>query len=94
MTKGEACNWLRNLRADIGKIEHRELWHYEQALEEIMELLKEPTVVDPLENVPTVEEATETKKLINEVSYWRRQAQSYESTIVKLSVALAERIKV
>ena len=39
MTKGEAINWLRNLRADIGKIEHQELWHYEQALEEIMELL-------------------------------------------------------
>ena len=44
MTKGEAINWLRNLRADIGKIEHQELWHYEQALEEIMDLLEEPTV--------------------------------------------------
>ena len=39
MTKGEACNWLRNLRADIGKIEHQELWHYEQALVEIMEMI-------------------------------------------------------
>lgn len=41
MTKGEAANWLINLMADIGKIEHQELWHYEQALEEIREMLED-----------------------------------------------------
>ncbi len=40
MTKGEAVNWLINIMADIGKIEHQDLWHYEQALSEIRELLE------------------------------------------------------
>ena len=40
MTKGEAVNWLINISADIGKAEHRELWHYEQALSEIREMLE------------------------------------------------------
>lgn len=41
MTNGEAVNWLINLMADIGKAEHRELWHYEQALTEIREMLEQ-----------------------------------------------------
>lgn len=41
MTKGEAVNWLINIMADIGKIEHQDLWHYEQALMEIREMLEE-----------------------------------------------------
>lgn len=40
MTNAEAVNWLINLTADIGKIEHQELWHYEQALTEIREMLE------------------------------------------------------
>lgn len=40
MTRGEAVNWLINISADIGKAEHRELWHYEQALLEIREMLE------------------------------------------------------
>ena len=40
MTRGEAVNWLINITADIGKAEHRELWHYEQALSEIREMLE------------------------------------------------------
>lgn len=40
MTKGEAVNWLINIMADIGKAEHSELWHYEQALSEIREILE------------------------------------------------------
>lgn len=40
MTCGEAINWLINLSADIGKSEHQDLWHYEQALYEIRELLE------------------------------------------------------
>lgn len=41
MTNNQAVNWLINVRADIGKAEYRELWHYEQALAEIIELLEE-----------------------------------------------------
>ena len=40
MTKGEAVNWIINLSADIGKVEHQSLWHYEQALSEIREMLE------------------------------------------------------
>lgn len=44
MTKEEAVNWIINLSADIGKIQHQDLWHYEQALSEIREMLEsEPT---------------------------------------------------
>lgn len=40
MTNGEAINWIINISADIGKAEHRDLWHYEQALSEIREMLE------------------------------------------------------
>ena len=44
MTNGEAVNWLINLTADIGKAEHRDLWHYEQALYEIRDMLESDVV--------------------------------------------------
>ena len=44
MTKAEAVNWIINLSADIGKVEHQELWHYEQALSEIRDLLEDEDV--------------------------------------------------
>lgn len=40
MTRGEAINWIINISADIGKAEHRDLWHYEQALDGIREMLE------------------------------------------------------
>ena len=40
MTNGEAVNWIINIMSDIGKAEHQELWHYEQALAEIREMLE------------------------------------------------------
>ena len=40
MTNGEAVNWIINISADLGKAEHRDLWHYEQALSEIKEMLE------------------------------------------------------
>ena len=40
MTNGEAINWIINISADIGKAEHHDLWHYEQALSEIKEMLE------------------------------------------------------
>lgn len=36
-----AINWIINLSADIGKIQHQDLWHYEQALDEIRALLEQ-----------------------------------------------------
>lgn len=40
MTHKEAVNWLINISADIGKAEHNDLWHYEQALDEMKEMLE------------------------------------------------------
>lgn len=40
MTNKEAVIWLINVTADIGKTEHSDLWHYEQALSEIKEMLE------------------------------------------------------
>lgn len=40
MTAKEAVIWLINISADIGKSEYRSLWHYEQALDEIRDLLE------------------------------------------------------
>ncbi len=41
MTREEAVNWLINIMSDIGKSQHRDLWHYEQALAEIKKMLEE-----------------------------------------------------
>lgn len=40
MNNKEAVNWLTNVLADIGKVEHSDLWHYEQALTEIKDMLE------------------------------------------------------
>ena len=47
MTRGEAVNWLINIMSDIGKIEHQDLWHYEQALSEIREMLEDASAIEP-----------------------------------------------
>ena len=41
MTNEDAIKWLSNLKQDIGQLKHEDLWHYEQAIDEIMELLEE-----------------------------------------------------
>ena len=40
MTNEDAIKWLENLRQDICQLRHEELWNYEQAIVEIIELLK------------------------------------------------------
>lgn len=40
MDNREAVNWLINILADIGKAEHSDLWHYEQVLTEIKDMLE------------------------------------------------------
>ena len=41
MKRQEAVKWMQNLKKEIGKTEHRDLWDYEQVLDEIMEILKQ-----------------------------------------------------
>ena len=47
MSNDDAIKWLENLKQDIGQLRHEDLWHYEQALDEIMELLEEQEAVEP-----------------------------------------------
>ncbi len=39
MTKEEINKWLSNLKDDIGKAQHQELWHYAEALDMAIEAL-------------------------------------------------------
>lgn len=39
MTPEDAKEWLRSLRKALGQSEHRSLWHFEQAIDEINKLL-------------------------------------------------------
>ena len=39
MINADAIKWLENLKKDIGNPTHQSLWHYEQALTEIIDLL-------------------------------------------------------
>ena len=55
MTRQEAVKWLSNLKMDIGKTQHQELWHYEQALDEIMQALKQEQAWIPVsERLPEI----------------------------------------
>ena len=40
MTNEDAIKWLENLKQDIGQLRHEDLWPYAQAIDEIIELLK------------------------------------------------------
>ena len=40
MTSEDAIKWLENLKQDIGQLRYKDLWHYEEAIYEIIELLK------------------------------------------------------
>lgn len=44
MTKEEMIKWLENLKEDIGRPRYEALWHYEQALDEVIEALKQESV--------------------------------------------------
>lgn len=41
MTNEDAVKWLSNLKDDIGRDRNGTLWHYGQAIDEIIELLKQ-----------------------------------------------------
>lgn len=46
MTCKESIKWLENLKSDLGKSQFSELWHYEQALAETIELLQSDRIVE------------------------------------------------
>lgn len=52
MTRPEAIKWLSNLKWDIGKAQHQELWHYEQAIDEIIKVLEQEPKTGYWERIP------------------------------------------
>lgn len=40
MTYKDSIEWLTSLKNQIGQAQHQDLWHFGQALDEIIELLK------------------------------------------------------
>lgn len=44
MTRKEVVKWLESLKAEIGKSEHRTLWHYAEAIDVAIEALSANTV--------------------------------------------------
>lgn len=46
MTCKESIKWLKNLYEAIGQSQYQGLWHYEQALDETIELLQSDRIVE------------------------------------------------
>lgn len=81
MTNGEAVNWLINLTADMGKSEHRALWHYEQALYEIRGMLEDADVVSVVRcRDCRFWRSEEAEKMSNADGEWVQAPCSYHST--------------
>ena len=62
MTNEDAIKWLYNLEQDIGQLRHEDLWPYAQAIEEIMELLKEQEAAEPISFMDGIVERFACKK--------------------------------
>lgn len=57
MTNEDAVKWMENLKSDIGKMQFRALWGYEQAMDEIIDLLSVETKWTPVsEGLPKDDE--------------------------------------
>jgi hypothetical protein len=46
MTRKETIKWLESLKSEIGKSEHRALWHYAEAIDMAIEALSTPQPLD------------------------------------------------
>lgn len=63
MTIEEIIKWLESLKVEIGKSEHRTLWHYAEAIDIAIEVLsKEKTsrCVNLINKLPSVDTPTES----------------------------------
>ena len=84
MTKGEAINWIINLTADIGKVEHQDLWHYEQALDEIRDMIEALPPAEPEQRwIPCSEKLPDNRVcVIVCFREWQQYAKRYIYSIV------------
>ena len=74
MTSREAVNWIINISADIGKREHKDLWHYKQELSEIKELLKS-AIIKPEGFDPTNLTEQDKKDILDAVDFIKKQPE-------------------
>ena len=51
MTREEAIKWLESLKLEIGKSEHRSLWHYAESIDRAIEALEQELKRGKWENV-------------------------------------------
>lgn len=63
MTREETIKWLESLKAEIGKSEHRILWHYAEAIDMAIEALSEDISEDGTLNV-NVSDASKVKRVM------------------------------
>ena len=75
MDNKEAVNWLINISADIGKAEHSDLWHYEQALTEIKDMLES---AQPVATNTNVGDKINRQAVIDELRRFKPEIIPYE----------------
>lgn len=94
MTNNQAVNWLINVRADIGKIEHQDLWHYEQALAEIIDLLSESERLTDKEQRIFLAAMNREEKVCKQVDEeFRDCREPYEDSLVRICHEITRKVK-
>lgn len=94
MTNNQAANWLINVRADIGKVEYRGLWHYEQALTEIIDLLLETERLTDKEQRIFLAAMGREEKVCKQVDEeFRDCREPYEDSLVRICHEIIRKVK-
>ena len=81
MTREEAINWLMNIRIDIGQASHSELWHYEQALADIIDLLETEPEVQVARDIATILENEQDMRVMLRPEIERKTGKWIENDI-------------
>lgn len=81
MTTEDAIKWLENLRQDIGQLRHEDLWNYEQAIDEIIELLKNLEDLEKKYTSLLEEKMSELIKENTKLNFEMNQAMFFDRSI-------------
>lgn len=79
MTREETIKWLKSLKAEIGKSEHRALWHYAEAIDMAIEALQTPPISQRSMYQAGYRQAQEDRPR----GEWLETAQDYYETVNK-----------
>jgi len=78
MNNREAVTWLINISADIGKAEHSDLWHYEQALTEIKDMLESAQLSQEGTTKDATSDTISRQAVIDELRKFKPEIIPYE----------------